>query len=380
MKSASDASLSGSSGQAVLSIDVRQDDIIAFDRLTSIDLTFEEQTLAGTPDQVDQQEKRLLAIHFHPEWIPLPLIENRLALAFPQAEDRLVIPTQHNRLTTMGDWAGVEVDCFAPNFGQKIQLLIHFKKTAITKAGAFKDMLDQTFSYRAHQLLEILAALTNPSESISKEIKDNGLDHEALDLASFFAFRLEELIRTRNVLASERSEMLKNRLLTDFMLARNQGIEPALFSDSLAAANMVKSMVKRRLDYNRFRSAHEVIEEARSFNAGVIIPHPPQFWPALLDDLDVDGWEVWNPSTPKQTLFLIDCLSRTKRRRPLLAFMGDDTHMSSKIRPNITEDKNGAGREIGFQPPWFDPEVVSALKKTGQSRERTMDEYRARMA
>jgi hypothetical protein len=60
--------------------------------------------------------------------------------------------------------------------------------------------------------------------------------------------------------------------------------------------------------------------------------------------------------------------------------MGDDTHMSSKIRANITEDKNGQGREIGFQPPWWNPDVVQALQKTGQSRERTMDEYRARLS
>jgi hypothetical protein len=241
-------------------------------------------------------------------------------------------------------------------------------------------MMEKTYRYRALQLLDILEALTEPNGAIRKEVGSQGLDQEALDLAGFFAYRLGHLISSRDAIASPRSEMLKNRLLTDFMLARNQGMDPVLFANSLAAANAVKSMVKRHLDFGRFCLAGDVIEEARSLGAGIVIPHPPQFWPALMDDLDVDGWEVWNPSTPHHTVFLTDCLARTKSRRPLLAFMGDDTHMSSKIRPNITEDKNGTGREIGFQPPWADPEALAALRRAGQSRERTMDEYRARMA
>jgi hypothetical protein len=310
------------------------------------------------------------------------MIETRLSRAFPAATDRLVIPTQHNRVTVMGPWAGVEVDCFATSFGQKIQLLVHFNAAKMPKAGVFLGMMDRTYRYRAHQLMEILEALTNPDDSLKQEINNNGLDHQALDLTGFFACRLKELIQGRDILDTERSEMLKNRLLTDFMLARNQGLDPTLFGSSLSCANVVKSFVKHRLNYQRFNTAQEVIEEVRALGAGIVIPHPPQFWPALIDDLDADGWEVWNPSTPNHALFLIESLNRTKGRtkRPLLAFMGDDTHMSSKIRANVTEDKNGRGREIGFQPPWWAPEVAQALKRTGQSRERTMDEYRARIS
>ncbi|MDR1296076.1 MAG: hypothetical protein LBO05_01620 [Deltaproteobacteria bacterium] len=357
-----------------------QADLEAFDRLTSVELTPEETALASTPDRTDENEDRLFAVHFHPEWVGLDLIEKRLALAFPNVSDFMVIPTQHNRVTVMGPWAGVEVDCYAPGYDQKIQLLIHLRAEKMAGATKFLSMIEQTFRYRALQLLEILAALTHPSPEISREINSNGLDHQALDLASLYAMRLDQLIHSGDALTSPRSEMLKNRLLTDFMLARNLDVDPVLFSNSLAAANIVKAMVKHHLDYDRFHTAVEIVEEARSLGAGVVVPHPPLFWPALLDDLDVDGWEVWNPSTPKQTVFLTECLARARRKRPLLAFMGDDTHMSSKIRPNITEDKNGKGREIGFQPPWRDPVVLAALKDAGQSRERTMDEYRSRIA
>ncbi|MDR1677870.1 MAG: hypothetical protein LBS44_05705 [Deltaproteobacteria bacterium] len=362
--------------------EISQADIEAFNRLTTIELTAKEKELAETPDFIDLEETRLMALHFHQEWVPMNMIETRLSRAFPKATDKLVIPTQHNRITYFGPWAGVEVDCFAPSFGQKIQLLIHFSSSKMAKASALNAMIEQTFRYRALQLLEVLEALTNPDQTLRQEINNNGLDHQALDLTSFFAWRLREIIQKSNVLGSERAEMLKNRLLTDFMLARNQGLDPTLFGSSLTVANIVKTLVKHRLNVKRFNTAQEIIEEARCLGAGIVIPHPPQFWPVLIDDLDVDGWEVWNPSTPGYTLFLIDCLARTKGRtkRPLLAFMGDDTHMSSKVRANITEDKNGRGREIGFQPPWWDPDVAQALKRNGQSRERTMDEFRSRLA
>jgi hypothetical protein len=196
------------------------------------------------------------------------------------------------------------------------------------------------------------------------------------------AKRLKEAIEKADLGQSDRAEMLKNRLFPDFMAARGQECPPALLDRAMALGRLVKSQVKRRLLPSRFHDAREVVEEARGLGAGVVIPHPPQFWPILLDDLGVDGWEVWNPSTPNHAIFLIETLSRQRKgHRPLLAFMGDDTHMSSKIRPEQkSEEKNNLDREIGFQSPWRDPKVLEALTQAGQSRERTMDEYRARLA
>jgi hypothetical protein len=322
-----------------------------------------------------------MALHFHPEWVPLPLIEKRLALSFPDAADRLVIPTQHNQIMSAGPWAGVEVDVHAPEYGEKIQLLIHLKADRLPRAATFKAMMERTFRYRALQLLDILEALTAPDEAMAGQVKKAGLDDQALALASAAAGRLWRLIESQGVIGSPRSEMLKNRLLPDFMRERGSEIPPPLLDKALSVVKLVKAMVKKRLDPGRFHTAREVIEEARGLGAGVVIPHPPLFWPALLDNLDVDGWEVWNPSTPKHALFLIDCLGRApKGRRRLLALMGDDAHMSSKIRPDVMEDKSYREREIGFQPPWEDPEVQKALAALGQSRERTMDEYRSRLA
>ncbi|MDR1486590.1 MAG: hypothetical protein LBT62_01150 [Deltaproteobacteria bacterium] len=379
MKNASFKSMPYS--EALPEVEANEEDIEVFERLTSITLSEQEKTLAIIPDHIAPEEKRLMALHFHPEWVPLELIERRLQRSFPHATDRLIIPTQHNMILPLEPWAGVEADVYVPEYQQKIHLLIHLKSSVLKRAGVFQAMIERTFRYRASQLMDILQALTNPDEAMSAELKKSGLDAKALQIAGRFSQKLFNLIQTREILSTKRSEMLKNRLLVDFMTARGCYFPPKTLERALAVVKIVKGLVKRRLNPNCFYAARELIEEARSLGAGVVIPHPPLFWPALLDDLDVDGWEVWNPSTPNQTIFLIDCLARMSQVRPkLLAFMGDDTHMSSKIRPNLAEDKRSLLREIGFQPPWQQPKVMEALKAAGQSRDRTLDEYRARIS
>ncbi|MDR3203178.1 MAG: hypothetical protein LBV23_00320 [Deltaproteobacteria bacterium] len=357
------------------------EEIEVFNRLTRVELTEEERRLAVTPIETAQDERRLMAIHFHPEWTPIEFIEARLKRAFPKADDTLIIPTQHNQIMTMGPWAGVEADVFSPSLSQKIQLLIHFKSSALTKAGPLMEMMERTFSYRALQLLDVIEALSMPDSEIQKELLKTGLAGQALEIASQYALKVAGLVESQKILGSQRSVMLKNRLLSDFIQALGKDLPPSLMGEVLSLIKLIKGIVKKRLRPTCFFSAQEVIEEARSIDAGVVIPHPPVFWPVLLDDLDVDGWEVWNPSTPSHAVFLINCLSRApKGRRPLLAFMGDDTHMSSKIRPKMLDDKVGSESEIGFQHPWFDAKVQQALKAAGQSRERTMDEYRSRLS
>jgi hypothetical protein len=48
-----------------------------------------------------------LAVHWHPEFIPMPLIAERIEAVYPEKENELVIPTQHNVLTRYGQYTGV---------------------------------------------------------------------------------------------------------------------------------------------------------------------------------------------------------------------------------------------------------------------------------
>ena len=370
---------------AVSSIEAQ--DWVEFNRLTSMCLSPEEEKLAAISDQQPSDTKEFMAIHWHPEWVPLGLIKQRVARSFPQAENSLLIPTQHNQIMSLGAWAGVEADVYARQYGLKVQLLIHFPVERLGKSSALQAMMNKTYNYRANQLMDILDRLveTEPGQ-VGSDFKICSVSEAALHMARVFAARLRALIGQSGIMQHSQTEMLKNRLLADFIFARTKPEDAVVVQQALAYIEVVKKKVKGELNPDAFYTPEEVIEEARGFGAGVVIPHPPMFWPILLSGLDVDGWEVWNPSTPKHTLFLLDALKRANnlgqrpRRRPLLVFMADDTHMSGKIRSNTNSRTGFSTREIGFQAPWFDSEVRVELRDMNQSLLGTLNEYKARLS
>lgn len=88
-----------------------------------------------------------------------------------------------------------------------------------------------------------------------------------------------------------------------------------------------------------------------------MIPHPEQFWPILLAEYDVDGIEAWNPQSQEYTEFLINVVNLKNKtqlsgQRPILIFMGDDCHLSEKIKEPQNQNKEKVKREVGFQPAW----------------------------
>jgi hypothetical protein len=59
--------------------------------------------------------------------------------------------------------------------------------------------------------------------------------------------------------------------------------------------------------------------------------------------------------------------------------MGDDTHMSEKIRAPEVQDPEKAGREIGYQPAWEDFSIRKALIRADASRRKVILEYKERL-
>ena len=146
----------------------------------------------------------------------------------------------------------------------------------------------------------------------------------------------------------------------------------------------VKQIVKRDFSPKYFYRASEVIEEARFLGGGVVIPHPEQFWPILLADYDVDGYEVWNPQSQEYTEFLITVLHRQNRQRgrqerPLLVFMGDDTHLGEKTKDPKLQDRVKVSREVGLQEAWDDPLIRKQVMLAGMDRQRVISEYQERL-
>ncbi len=353
----------------------------AFSAITCTSLTPEEEARIVVPAEVLPRQERVLAVHWHPEFVPMPLIRKRIEATFPACGHSLIIPTQHNEITIYGDYAGVEVDCYSSGFNQKVQLLIHFRADRQDKAGVLKSMLAHTSRYRSSQLFEFLHVLSGADEArLNTVAAETGAAEETIRFARLHAQKLLALLENHH--AALPLETLKNKLVRGFLDAQRPKYGERLVTRVQSFVQSVKLRVKAQFPMQYFYRATEVIEEARGFGAGVVIPHPEQFWPILLADYDVDGYEVWNPQSQRYTEFLIETLARKNRKgwtqRRQLVFMGDDTHMSEKLRnPDPTSDK--VLREIGVQPAWDDIGIRKRLLASGMDRACVINEYAARL-
>jgi hypothetical protein len=364
--------------------DIEEWDVSVFMEILSTRLTDEQIQRVLTPINVFPRQKRVLAIHWHPEWIPLDLIRQRIETMFPNRERELVIPTQHNELLTMGEYAGVEVDAHAPGFHSKVQLLMHFKADRVAEAGVLRAMLDHTFKYRSGQMFDFIASAVDPQydERMRLAAAQTGATDEVVDLVRFYMARLRQLIYDHE--SDIPPIMIKNKLLSEFLDAQRDRHPDNMINRGLLLLKAVKAQVKKHFPLDYFFDAAEVIEEARGLGGGVVIPHPEQFWPILLADYDVDGVEVWNPQSREYTEFLITAIHRQNKRdrnhrRPMLIFMGDDTHMSVKIKDPKRQERAKLEREAGLQPAWDDIAIRKNLSLAGANRTQVIDEYKERL-
>jgi hypothetical protein len=265
----------------------------------------------------------------------------------------------------------------------KVQLLLHFKTTRLGAAHTLRAMLKHTMTYRASQLFDFMHTITAPLEDrLEEAARETGAD---LDLVEFVRHHVTKIQR---MVEEEQDRLpvdaLKNKLLRNYFDALRPIFDGDLIDRAQTFLSAVKAIVKRHFSLHYFYRTSEVIEEARALGAGIVIPHPEQFWPILLADYDVDGYEVWNPQSQRYTDFLIATVGRanacpglSKRRK--LVFMGDDTHMGEKTKSPETQSEEKAAREIGYQPAWDDLDISKRLILSGMSREIAIREYRERL-
>jgi len=370
---------------AAIPPDITEDDALRFSRLIDTRLDAEQRTQIVSPPQIYPRQARVLAVHWHPEFIPMELIAARLAALYPNMQESLIIPTQHNELMSYGEYAGVEIDCYSHGFKRKVQLLLHFKADKLTdKADKLRSMCAHTLKYRATQLFEFLDAITDEIQEGQrlKAAAETGADEDLVEFCCIYGRKLRLLIDQRWTELAD--DMIKNKLVRNFFESLKELHGQRYIGRAQAYLRALKEGVKANFSLKYFYRASEVIEEARSLGAGVVIPHPEQFWPILLADYDVDGVEVWNPQSSQYTEFLINVLqrqNRTQRRgeRPLLVLMGDDCHMSEKALPPAYQDPSKRAREIGLQPAWEDMAIRKSLIVGGVSRGQAIQDYRERL-
>ncbi len=356
-----------------------------FFRVVNTDLDEEQKARIGAPPRVFSKERSLLAVHWHPEFIPMDLISRRIDTAFPERTEEIIIPTQHNVFMNYpgSPYSGVEMDCYSTGFNQKIQLLIHLKKDKLPRANVLKSMADYTFNYRSSQLFDFMNTLTEPiTERIEQAAESTGADENLVRFVRIYVKKLQEIIEKRQ--GSVAPDMIKNKLVRNFFDTFRPRYGNGLINRAQAFLTAVKKIVKAEFPLQYFYRTSEIIEEARSVGACIVIPHPEQFWPILLADYDVDGLEVWNPESRKYTEFLISVIDKKNCRpglsdRRLLVFMGDDTHMGEKAKAPLVQDAGKASREIGVQQAWNDLNIRKRLILARMDKSDVISEYKSRL-
>ena len=354
-----------------------------FRAITSTELSEEQVARVTTPREVFKRQKSVLAVHWHPEFVPMDLITRRIDATFPNRDEELIIPTQHNELLTYGDYAGVEVDCYASGFNQKVQLLLHFEARRVEDAHVLRSMLAHTFKYRSSQLFDFMHTITAPDEErIDRAARETGADATLVEFVRVGVQKLQDLLD--RYMDDIPPSSIKNKLLRNYFDALREDYEETLINRVQAYLKAVKRIVKEQFSLKYFYRASEVIEEARSLGGGVVIPHPEQFWPILLARYGVDGYEVWNPQSQRYTEFLISVVNEKNERQrgtrePVLIFMGDDCHMGEKVKDPAHQDTAKAAREIGVQPAWDDMGISKKLIVADMDRSRVINEYKRRL-
>lgn len=363
---------------------VTQEDEQAFARINDVSLSPEQAERIASPARTYPRQEYVLATHWHPEHVPMELLKTRIDRLYPNRVDELIIPTQHNVLLGYDGYQGVEVDCYSSGFNRKVQLLLHFKGLDPERAEVLASMLRHTHRYRASQLFEYLDALCEPAGEPRRQLAAarSNAEEELVGFVALQAAKIKALILAHEATLPE--DTYKNKLVRNFLDTLRPRFGERIVNKAQVYAKAVKDLVKEAFSLSYFYRATEVIEEARSLGAGIVIPHPEQFWPILLADYDVDGIEVWNPQSQQYTEFLINVVNRRNRmgwhgKRPLLIFMGDDCHMSEKTRDPAEQDASKAAREIGLQPAWHDFAIRKSLIINGVSRRKVIGEYRSRL-
>lgn len=355
-----------------------------FSQIISTDLNAEQRRWAATPELVFPRKTDVLAVHWHPEFIPMDLIRERIQAMFPAAENTLLIPTQHNEFMSYdGVYSGMEIDCYSKGFNQKVQLLLHLKKERAEQASVLQSMAAYTFKYRSSQLYDFIDSFVKPvSSRLEIAAAETGADESLIAFVTAHVKKVHALIELHH----DRIPpiMIKNKLLRNYFDLLRDEYSDALIDRAQAFLKAVKVIVKSEFPLTYFYRTEEIIEEARANGACVVVPHPEQFWPILMADYDVDGIEIWNPQSRRYTEFMISVLNRQNEtvrqgRRRLLVLMGDDTHMGEKVKAPGARVPEKAEREIGLQPGWDDLIIKKKLILAKMELKRMTAEYRERL-
>ena len=359
-------------------------DQAAYQKLVATELTQEQIDRILKPAHIFSKQETVTALHWHPEFVPMEIIRKRIDATFPNKQKELIIPTQHNEILSYdGEYSGVEVDCYAPQFQQKVQFLLHFENSKIENADVLKSMCAHTKNYRSSQLFELIDSIIDSryEARLQAAISNSVADDDVVQFVKWGTRKLNQLFHDNESTTS--SHHIKNKLLANYFDLLRELFGDHLVNRAQSFLRAIKKIVKQKFSPQYFYRAEEFIEETRSIGGGILIPHPEQFWPILLADYDVDGYEVWNPQSRKYTDFLITVVAQQNKnrngKRKLLISMGDDCHMGEKIKNLKDQNKEKSSRQIGVQSAWEDLNIRKSLNLANMDRSKLIEEYTDRL-
>ncbi len=366
------------------STEITEWDEQAYWSIVSTNLTKEQRARITTPPEVFPKQKEVVAVHWHPEFVPMDAIMERVDAMFPERDSELIIPTQHNELLELNGYAGVEIDCYSLGFNRKVQLLVHFSADKVRDASVLRSMLDHTFKYRATQLFEFIDSVIEPrlERRMQRAAAVTGASADLVRFVRCYVDKLKRMIDKHE--SNTPRDMLKNKIIRNYFNMLRDHFDPGTIEHAQVLLQTVKNIVKSEFSLTYFYRTMEIIEEVRALGGGIVVPHPEQFWPILLADYDIDGIEVWNPQSQEYTDFLINVVgrqnkSRSRGQRPILVFMGDDTHFGEKVIDPKYQNPDKAGRELGVQPAWDDLSIRKSLICASADRRGLIEEYKDRL-
>lgn len=230
--------------QAVkVSPEITDEDRTRFHEVISTDLADWQIEQVVTPSKIYRRQEKLLALHWHPEFVPFDLITRRVNAMFPNVTDRMMIPTQHNVLMSYGDYTGVEVDCYASGFNQKVQLLLHFENEKVKGAHVLKSMLAHTFKYRSSQLFEYMDTITKPNEErINIASRETGADEDLVEMVRVYVTKLQTILDEE--WSDVPRESIKNKLVKNYFDAMRPKYGDTLINRIQAYLKGVKNWLK----------------------------------------------------------------------------------------------------------------------------------------
>ena len=205
----------------VLSDELTEWDQRAYESLVTTDLTPEQVERILEPAQVFPKQKTVTALHWHPEFVPMDLIRKRINATFPNMDKELIVPTQHNQILSYdGEYSGVEVDCYAPQFQKKVQFLLHFESSKIEKADVLKSMCKHTRNYRSSQLFELIDSIIDPrfEKRLQAAVSTTAADDDVVRFVCCGTRKLNELFHNNE--SSTPIDHIKNKLLANYFPSR----------------------------------------------------------------------------------------------------------------------------------------------------------------